>query len=318
VTKSDTPRLSVVVPTYRRPEGVVRAVRAWTAQRFDAFEVVVVDDGSPDDTSERLRALAADDERIVFVRQTNRGVAAARNAGLDHARGRWILFADDDVSPVDDTTLGRWFERVAERGGAWVPRMRVPDEAAATALQRAWRERLEVGPRRWRDGHLFGAGGFWFAALLVERAALADERFDESFVGYGWEEMEMGYRLHRRGVRARLARGVEVWHADPVVLDVLERKYESFGRQGWQFVRRHPRLRVRIWTGTWWPIRAGKALVRLERRGRSARPRVAALADSAQAPTPAFTRDLGAVLEGAYARGVRLGPLPTDPEVPHD
>ncbi|MBA2667727.1 MAG: glycosyltransferase family 2 protein [Trueperaceae bacterium] len=303
------PRLSVVVPTYGRPDGVERAVHAWVAQRLDApFEVVVVDDGSPDDTYERLERLAAHDGRIVPVRQPNRGAASARNAGLARARGDWILFADDDVAPVDETTVARWWTRVRDAGGAWVPRMRVPSEAAVTLTQRAWRERLESGPRRWRDGHAFGAGGFWFAALLVERAHLGTERFDEGLAAYGWEDMELGYRLRRRGVRSRLARGIEVWHADPVTLDALERKYESLGRQGWAFVARQPRLPVRIWTGTWGPIRAGKALLGVERRGAAARARIAHRAESVEEPlSTAFERDLHAVLEGAYARGARHG-----------
>jgi GT2 family glycosyltransferase len=187
-------------------------------------------------------------------------------------------------------------------------------------VQQAWRNRLS-GARSWRDGHRFGAGGFWFAAMVLERSALGEARFDESFGGYGWEDMELGYRLHRRGVRARLAGDVEVWHADPVTLEGLEQKYESLGRQAWTFVRRHPRLGVSLWTGTWWPIRAGKALLGVERRGMAARPRVAALAAATDgAPTPAFVRDLTAVLEGAYARGTRLGaPVRAAPEseVPH-
>jgi glycosyltransferase involved in cell wall biosynthesis len=307
VSAASDPQLSVVIPTYRRAETVARAVRAWTRQRFDgSLEVVVVDDGSPDDTSARLEALAAEDDRIVRVRQPNRGIAAARNAGLARARGRWLLFADDDVSPVDDTTVARWLERTRNRGGAWVARMRVPPEAAVTTLQRAWRERLESGPRRWRDGHAFGAGGFWFAALLMAREDLGEERFDERFRAYGWEDGELGYRLRRRGVLARLARSVEVWHSDPVTLDDLERKYESLGWQAWLFVRRHPRLDARIWTGTWGPVRAAKAVLGIERRGQAARSRVAASAETHRDPSHAFERDLRAVLEGAYARGARL------------
>jgi glycosyltransferase involved in cell wall biosynthesis len=321
VSVAAAPHLSILVPTYARSELIERTVRAWTAQRFDhALEVVVIDDGSPDDTSARLARLAAEDPRVVSVRQPNRGRSVARNAALARARGRWLLFADDDVSPLDDTTLARWLDRAEREGGAWVPRVHVPPEAAQTTLQQAWRQRLS-GARSWRDGHRFGAGGFWFAAMLIERTIIGDMRFDETFDGYGWEDMEFGYRLHRRGVRSRLAGDVEVWHADPITLDVLERKYESLGRQGWNFVRRHPRLGVRIWTGTWWPVRAGKALLGVERRGRAARPRVAAIADiEGAALSPAFVRDLGAVLEGAYARGTRLGAprrRAPDPEVPH-
>lgn len=86
--------LSVVIPTYNRAEPCARAVRSVIAQTYRPIEVVVVDDGSTDDTAERL--LAEFGDRITLVRQPNQGVSRARNAGVRASRGACIAFLDSD------------------------------------------------------------------------------------------------------------------------------------------------------------------------------------------------------------------------------
>jgi len=85
--------VSVVMPVFDRERLVAEALRSIVAQRHDALEIVVVDDGSSDATPEVVRAF---DGPIRYVHQAHAGVAAARNRGLDEARGRWITFLDSD------------------------------------------------------------------------------------------------------------------------------------------------------------------------------------------------------------------------------
>jgi hypothetical protein len=87
------PAVSVIVPTYQRREPVKRAVASVLSQTFRDFELVVVDDGSTDGTGETLAALG---DRIRYVWQENAGVAAARNTGVEMARGRIVAFLDSD------------------------------------------------------------------------------------------------------------------------------------------------------------------------------------------------------------------------------
>jgi glycosyltransferase involved in cell wall biosynthesis len=88
-----TPSVSIVIPTYNRAHCVARAVESILAQTFRDFEVIVVDDGSEDDTAE---VLAKFGDRIHLIRQENRGVSGARNAGIRAARGKWVAFLDSD------------------------------------------------------------------------------------------------------------------------------------------------------------------------------------------------------------------------------
>lgn len=89
------PRVSVVIPAYGHAELIEETLASVFSQTFRDYEVIVVDDGSPDDTGERLRPLA-DEGRIRYVAQANAGQGAARNRGLEEARGTYVAFLDDD------------------------------------------------------------------------------------------------------------------------------------------------------------------------------------------------------------------------------
>lgn len=87
------PRVSVVIPTYNRQNLVVEAIESVLAQTYKNFEIIVVDDGSTDDTSGQIKAYAG---RLTYHVQKNQGVAAARNAGIKLSQGEFICFLDSD------------------------------------------------------------------------------------------------------------------------------------------------------------------------------------------------------------------------------
>ena len=89
-------RFSVIIPVYNRAALLVSAIESVRAQSFPDFELIVTDDGSTDDTQEKADACAAGDKRIRVIHQENGGVCKARNAGLDAARGEYIVFLDSD------------------------------------------------------------------------------------------------------------------------------------------------------------------------------------------------------------------------------
>lgn len=87
------PLVSIVIPVYNRAHAVGHAIESVLVQTWDAREIIVVDDGSTDATPGILESYA---EQIVPVRQDNAGVSAARNRGVQQARGEWIAFLDSD------------------------------------------------------------------------------------------------------------------------------------------------------------------------------------------------------------------------------
>ena len=90
-----SPRVSVIVPAHNYARFLSEALDSVRAQTFDDWECIVVDDGSTDDTATVARAYEAD-ARFRYVHQDNRGPSAARNTGLQHARGELIQFLDAD------------------------------------------------------------------------------------------------------------------------------------------------------------------------------------------------------------------------------
>lgn len=87
------PLISVIIPTYNRDQMVGQAIESVLEQEFKDFELIVVDDGSTDDTPDILSAYGND---ILVHRQINKGVSAARNKGIQLSLGRFIAFLDSD------------------------------------------------------------------------------------------------------------------------------------------------------------------------------------------------------------------------------
>lgn len=101
------PAFTVVIPTFNRASALTAVLGSVLAQTFEDFEVVVVDDGSSDDTRDVVTG--STDPRVRYVSQDNAGGCAARNAGAGHARGRFLTFLDDD-----DSVLPGWLAAFAE------------------------------------------------------------------------------------------------------------------------------------------------------------------------------------------------------------
>jgi len=94
------PIVSVIIPTYNRGYVVHRAINSVLNQSFSDFEILLVDDGSTDDTRKVAESFA--DKRIKYIYKTNGGVSSARNAGLKNAQGEFICCLDsDDLWPKD-------------------------------------------------------------------------------------------------------------------------------------------------------------------------------------------------------------------------
>lgn len=93
---AEQPLVSVVMPVYRRADVVAAAIASVRAQAHRNWELVVVDDGSGDDTADTVRRIAAEEPRIRLIERENGGAGAARNTGLTAVRGDFVAFLDAD------------------------------------------------------------------------------------------------------------------------------------------------------------------------------------------------------------------------------
>lgn len=99
---ADVPKISVILPVYNMEKYLEGTISAIQAQSFDDFELICVDDGSTDSSPSILSRAAETDSRIQVISQENRGPGQARNVGLDHATGEYLIMLDsDDVYAPD-------------------------------------------------------------------------------------------------------------------------------------------------------------------------------------------------------------------------
>ena len=90
------PKLSIIVPIYNVEPYISRCIDSILSQTFWNFELILINDGSPDRCEKIMEEYALQDERVILIHQENKGVSAARNAGLNRANGEYIGFVDPD------------------------------------------------------------------------------------------------------------------------------------------------------------------------------------------------------------------------------
>lgn len=90
------PAVSVIITTYNRPEYLRKAIESVLVQTYQDWELVIVDDGSTDNTQEVVRKYVNENAKVRYVRQTNQGPGPARNKGISETSGAFIAFLDDD------------------------------------------------------------------------------------------------------------------------------------------------------------------------------------------------------------------------------
>ena len=93
---SNTKNISVIVPVYKAEKYLSRCVNSILGQTFSDFELILIDDGSPDKSGILCEEFAKKDARIRVIHQKNQGVSAARQKGLDNATGEYVIHADPD------------------------------------------------------------------------------------------------------------------------------------------------------------------------------------------------------------------------------
>ena len=160
------PAVSVIVPVFSRADTIGRALESVLSQTFSDYEIVVVDDGSTDDTCRIIEQIQTD--RLTLIRHaSNRGPAAARNTAINASRGRWIAFLDSDDA---------WRPEKLERQVAILDKAAANIAACATGFclhrdGRAFEVNQDIPPDRFRRDILFGCTISPGSTLMVDRAA---------------------------------------------------------------------------------------------------------------------------------------------------
>ena len=93
---SKNPLVSIIVPVYNNEKYLRQCLDSITNQTFKDIEIILVDDGSTDNSASICEEYAKEDSRVVFIHSENKGVSNARNIGIDKSKGKFIMFCDSD------------------------------------------------------------------------------------------------------------------------------------------------------------------------------------------------------------------------------
>ena len=240
--------LSVVIPTYNRLPILRKCLLALEDQHLVApisgYEVVLVDDGSTDATLGWLADHAAELPHLRLIRQEHGGPAAARNRGVQGARGDVIVFIDSDLV-VTPSFLGCHAQALQRHWGR--PGHR-PCFTYGAVINTANFDDPTGEPHKLRDLSFayFATGNVAIERQLLERAGLFDTRFRL----YGWEDLELGERLRRLGVVLVRCPEAVGYHWHPALrleqIPDLIRVERERAKMGLVFFLKHPTLRVRF------------------------------------------------------------------------
>ena len=273
-------QLTVVIPTFRRPDLLRRCLESLALQDArGSFDVVVVDDASGDTTTQVLDELSTSMPELVFSSfAANRGQAAARNKGVELATAPRVLFVDDDIvaSPSlvsthlrllgDDPSLGvvglvEWHPDLpATAFRQWLD---------STELQFSYHTWMQPGPIEPPEAAFYTCN-LSMSAQLFRDAGGFDERLRSL------EDIELGHRLARLGFRLDYRPEALAWHARDIDLDAFCRRQVVVGQAAMQLrqidtgltvdvdgmlaAQRGPAARAVLSLSRWLPRVAGRDL----------------------------------------------------------
>ncbi|MDQ6802549.1 MAG: glycosyltransferase family 2 protein [Acidobacteriota bacterium] len=236
-------KYSVVIPTHNRITMLQRVIDALERQEnAPQFEIIVINDGSTDDTDRILSQRAG----ITFRSQPNSGPGHARNLGVSLATGRCVVFIGDDTVP-EPRFLAEHARTHSESGDdplvACLGYTGWPADARVTAFMDYINDYgLQFGYRLIEDGGVVPFNFFYTSNISIDRQLLADNPFDTTFPSAAWEDIELAYRLERRGLKIQYNAGAITRHYHQMNVDSFARRQYTVGKSGAIFYRKHPEL----------------------------------------------------------------------------
>jgi glycosyltransferase involved in cell wall biosynthesis len=232
--------LSVVIPTYNRLDTLRHVVPSLLAQSVaqERYELLICDSNSNDGTAEYLAGVRAQHPNVRHLPGAYTGRAMARNAGIAQARGEVVLFNDSDIIADPDLLQAHLSHHRSRRGIAVV----------------GWEVQVSsLKDYEFKRGHAQERGSLhppsrkrlsWLYFLTGNASVRGEDllrvgSFDESFTGYGHEDLELGYRLQKAGIKIVYEPRAINYHCQDVPHEDQVEKMKLAGRSTVRFYRKH-------------------------------------------------------------------------------
>ena len=278
-------RATIQLCTYNRAALLERVLEACFEQSApsDRYEVVLVNDGSSDDTPSVIaRAESRATCAFTVINQKNAGLARGRNAGIAAAQGERIILIDDDVLPTPHFVA----EHLAEHD-------RHPRDVIRGAVINT--ESFDELPPPVYSIKNYSGNFFWTSNVSVPLPTLREiGGFNETFSEYGWEDIDVGLRLRARGLKSILNPKAIAFHYKPRPrtsnVEGMMRQARAQARTAVQLAKIHPQWRSYLATGN----TAAQRLIHKWIRGIGGARRFAAMLGDTRVDKPLGARQLWA------------------------
>jgi len=231
---------SIIIPSYNRKKILQKCLEALFNQTYpkDKYEIILVDDGSTDGTDKMVFSLKPSC-RLRYIKNEKRiGQPRSRNIGIDLAQGEYIIFVDSDIIVVP--------EFVEEH----IRYHKIYKNSIVNGQLIYISSLDEVGKKR-KSIWDISFSSFNTANVSVKKEHLDKVgRFDMDLLPYGWQDVELGYRLRKMGLKSRKNKRAVGYHyrkwADVENISFLKEKEFMRGMSGAIYYKKHPCLKVKL------------------------------------------------------------------------
>ena len=239
--------VSIVIPTYNRKPILIKCLHALENQKLnkliDSYEIIVVDDGSTDGTTEWIKENQRNLPHVVLYEQEHGGPALGRNLGVLKSTGDVIIFIDSDLVVVNNFIINH----VSKLNKYWIKKNKKCFTYGSVINTSNFQNPLS------EDSKITDISFAYFATgnVAISKELLLDVGlFDTSFSLYGWEDLELGERLKKIGVKLIKCPDAKGFHWHPAFncdqIPLLLNKEIERAKMALIFYQKHKNLRVRF------------------------------------------------------------------------
>ncbi len=234
--------ISIIVPTYNRLEMLKKVLGDLNKQTYDLsnVEVLVIDDCSDVSPYSVVKKLKVRYKLRFYRMSKNSGQGQVRNKAIKLARGKYLLFLGDDMIPKENLLeehmkLHKKYNGIAVLGRVfWHPEIR--NEFMN------YIERIQFHYHTIKDKNNVKLH-FYTSNISLEKSWFEGEEYSSEFRNYGLEDLEIGYRLEKKGLRVVYNSGAVVYHFHKYTFEQFCDRMRKVGRSAVIFVRLHPELK---------------------------------------------------------------------------
>lgn len=187
------PLISVIIPLYNKEAIIGRSIQSVLSQSFKDFELIIVNDGSTDGSAKMVKTFC--DDRILFIEQENGGPSKARNTGIRHAQGDWIVFLDADDELLPDALSNFWSSHLRHKDADIIDYGTILKSGERTK-KRLHKEEgyIKNNFKSWFYGELMPGSGHSMFHTSLFKENLYDERLRR------YEDAELLFRMLKKAV----------------------------------------------------------------------------------------------------------------------